>query len=67
MSSNQMENSEDSVFGPLCEKDVPGAALAGRNPSDLKVVELKRWLMCRGASVRGKKLIDIHIAKFSIN
>ena len=50
-----MESSEDSVIGPLCEKDVPGAALAGRSPSDLRVVELKRWLMCRDASVRGKK------------
>ena len=52
MSNSQMESSEDSVIGPLCVKDVPGAALAGRSPSDLRVVELKRWPMCRDASVR---------------
>ena len=36
-------------------QDVPGASLAGRDPSDLKVPELKRWLECRAASTRGKK------------
>ena len=41
----------------LTEDDVPGAALCGRNPAELKVPELKRWLMCRGASVKGKKQI----------
>ena len=39
----------------LAEEDIPGAALRGRNPSELKVTEFKRWLMCRGASVKGKK------------
>ena len=36
-------------------ESIPGASLNGRDPSDLKVPELKRWLLCRGASVRGKK------------
>ena len=40
---------------PLREEDVPGASLNGRAPNNLKVHELKRWLLCRNASTRGKK------------
>jgi hypothetical protein len=43
------------ISSKLTEVDVPGASLCGKNPSDLKVVELKRWLECRGASTKGKK------------
>ena len=39
----------------LCEEDVPGASLQGRDPSELKIPELKRWLTCRGAPLKGKK------------
>ena len=39
----------------LCEDDVPGASLRGRNPILLTVPELKCWLACRGASRRGRK------------
>ncbi len=39
----------------LTEADIPGASLAGRDPSQLHVVELKRWLKCRGAMVTGRK------------
>ena len=39
----------------LSEKDIPGAALNGRNPETLTIPELKRWLQCRNASVKGKK------------
>ena len=39
----------------LREEDVPGASLAGRDPKTLKVVELQRWLQCRGVSTKGKK------------
>ena len=39
----------------LREDDVPGASLKGQQPNALKIPELKRWLLCRGASVRGKK------------
>ena len=39
----------------LCEADVPGASLHGRDPGMLTVPELKRWLACRGASRRGRK------------
>ena len=37
------------------ERDIPGASLGGRDPGQLKVPELKRWLLCRGASTKGKK------------
>ena len=35
----------DSVI--LTEDDIPGASLAGRNPSSLKNEELRFWLRCR--------------------
>ena len=40
---------------PLGEEDVPGASLGGRTPNSLKILEFKRWLLCRNASIRGKK------------
>ena len=39
----------------LTEDDIPGASLNGKSPSQLTVVQLKRWLACRGAPVSGKK------------
>lgn len=39
----------------LNEDDIPGASLGGKDPSELNVVQLKRWLVCRGAPVSGKK------------
>ena len=39
----------------LTEDDIPGAALGARQPEELKVPELKRWLVCRGASRTGLK------------
>ena len=39
----------------LQEKDIPGASLCGWDPSELKIPELKRWLACRGAPLKGKK------------
>ena len=51
------------VSTKLQEKDIPGASLNGRDPDTLKVPELKRWLICRGASIRGNKpdLISRHV------
>ena len=37
------------------EADIPGSSLNGKEPSELNVVQLKRWLACRGAPVSGKK------------
>lgn len=39
----------------VSEKAVPGAALNGRSPASLTIPELKRWLLCRDASLKGKK------------
>ena len=39
----------------LMEDNIPGASLAGRNPSSLKNEELKFWLRCRGDSLKGLK------------
>ena len=39
----------------LTEGDVPGASLNGKNPGELNVVQLRRWLACRGAPITGKK------------
>ena len=43
------------MVSPVKESDIPGASLKDRDPIELKVPELKRWLQCRGASVKGKK------------
>lgn len=39
----------------LSEDDIPGASLGGRDPGELGVAELKRWLQCRAAKRDGKK------------
>ena len=39
----------------LTENDVPGSSLSGKQPHELNVLQLKRWLACRGAPVTGKK------------
>ena len=45
-------NEDDIVL--LNEDDIPGASLNGKDPSKLTVVQLRRWLVCRGAPVSGK-------------
>lgn len=39
----------------LTEADIEGSSLAGRDPSNLKVDELKFWLKCRGDPAKGLK------------
>ena len=34
---------------------MPGASLCRRDVENLKIPELKQWLKCRGALVRGKE------------
>ena len=48
-----MAASASDVF--ISERDIPGSGLNGRLPETLTVPELKRWLQCRNASVKGKK------------
>ena len=51
------ESSEMSAdISPFAEEDIPGASLRGRNPQQLTIPELKRWLSCRkGAKTNGNK------------
>ena len=44
-----------SDFELLSEQDIPGASLNGKKPGQLNVVQLKRWLACRGAPMSEKK------------
>ena len=51
-----MENDgNETIETVINENDIPGASLGGRDPSSLKIPELKRWLLCRNASTKGKK------------
>ncbi len=51
MASSGFEN----VNIELTEEDIPGASLAGKIPSELKIDELRFWLKCRGDSCKGLK------------
>ena len=58
--TDSTENTDEGEVLMLQEDDIPGASLNGKDPSELNVVQLKRWLACRGAPLSGKKpeLID---------
>ena len=49
------ESSDQEDLLLLEESDIPGASLKGKQPCQLNVTELKRWLSCRRASLTGKK------------
>ena len=53
--TKQKRASDENARVILKEDDIPGASLAGRNPSSLKNEELKFWLRCRGDSLKGLK------------
>ena len=53
-SGNYSEAGSNTIIC-LREEGVPGASLNGRDPSQFHVVELKRWLRCRGATTAGRK------------
>jgi len=42
-------------FKLLSENDIPGMSLDGKQPSELNLTQLKRWLAYRGAPTNGKK------------
>ena len=48
-------DTDSDDFVVLTENDVPGSSLNGKQPHELNVLQLKRWLACRGAPVTGKK------------
>ena len=49
-----INDDEDDII-LLTESDIPGASLDGKDPTELNVLQLKRWLACHGAPVNGKK------------
>ena len=53
MASKQRENEKNNL--KLEERDIPGAILPREIPEECNVVQLKRWLLCRGASTSGNK------------
>ena len=64
MSQNDVTSVEEKENQPECfcdeiilldESDIPGASLKGKNPCQLNVAQLKRWLACRGAPLSGRK------------
>ena len=50
-----LDAADSDDFVVLTENDVPGSALNGKQPHELNVLQLKRWLACRGAPVTGNK------------
>ena len=53
--TKQKRASDENARVILTEDDIPGASLAGRNPSSLTNEELKFWLRCRGDLLKGLK------------
>ena len=51
----------------LEEKDIPGASLCGREPSELKNVDLKFWLRCRGDPGKGLKTKAELVKRYDID
>jgi len=49
-----IETDLDSVL-LMTEKDIPGASLNGKDPSELQVIQLRRRLACCGAPTAGNK------------
>ena len=39
----------------LTKLDIPGASFNSKDPRQLNLMQLKRWLSCRGAPVTGTK------------
>ena len=51
----QTSDSTEEEIVLLTESDVPGVSLNGKQPHELNVPQLKRWLACRRAPVMYKK------------
>ena len=51
----------------LEERDIPGASLCGRKPSELKNVELKFWLRCRDDPGKGLKTTAELVKRYDID
>ena len=53
----------DSVI--VTEDDIPGASLAGQNPSSQKNEELRFWLRCRGDSLKGLNTKGLLVKRYA--
>ena len=51
----EKKGAEDIDVSLLDERDIPGASLKVKLLSELNVTQLKRWVLCRGAPVNGKR------------
>ena len=51
-----MNTYSDNSGASLREEDMPGASFGGGNPTTLTIPALKRWLQCRAAPTKGKKM-----------
>ena len=54
MASKPVADGEKKAF-ILSQEDIPGANLPRETVEECSVVQLKRWLVCRGAKTTGKK------------
>ena len=43
----------------LSEEDIPGAKIPHETVEQCSVVQLKRWLLCRGAKTTGNKKVKV--------
>jgi len=50
----QLRDKSDTML-LLSDQDIPGASLNGKDPTDLNIPQLKRWLACRGCSREWKE------------
>ena len=53
VNNNDDQDQDDIVL--LTEADIPGASLDGKDPTELNITRLKRWLACRGIPINGRK------------
>ena len=54
MANNRKSPGKD-VKVILTEDDIPGARIPRETAGECSVVQLKRWLLCRGAKIIGNK------------
>jgi len=57
VNNNDDQDQDDIVL--LTEADIPGASLDGKDPTELNITQLKKWLVCHGAPINGRKQILI--------
>ena len=56
-SSQQVLGNEENQTCVLTEDDIPGAKLPCQFVEQCSVMQLRRWLLCRGAKTTGLKSV----------